>query len=422
MVQSKPYDYRIDVWALGCVLYHLTNLEPPFLGENLISLGYNIVNKSPKPLNSIYSIKLANFIMRLLEKNPGKRPKINELLIEFDPMNRRNIKEDKLEKKGKIEITNEKEYLILKRNILEEKSTKYRKFHEKYKKINKIPLEEPLSEIKDENIKKNSNNEKKIENFQNKQVFNNNFINSPEILKNKEKNTEKKQIQDPPLRQNFIQDTFLAQNLIQDLSLAQKPMQDPPSFVKDSGQEVSLAKDQIQYKSDPNFRKNMKPHVIFELKNAKNINNFGFFSKNIQNSRIRPMSANFKPKFKTAESFYPLIKQIKQQNLAEMPQNIESNYEKDKKIEETEKKEFDSKSSRPKSAMLPFSRQFRENIVNIPKLIEEVGDNFSNIEKESEEIKKYQENLNLLGLKRPKTAIFRGETKEKRKLTIYDLF
>lgn len=39
LVLNKPYDSKIDVWALGCVLYHLANLETPFLGENLISLG-----------------------------------------------------------------------------------------------------------------------------------------------------------------------------------------------------------------------------------------------------------------------------------------------------------------------------------------------------------------------------------------------
>lgn len=33
-------------------------LEPPFQGENLIALGFNIVNKFPKPLPSIYSPKL----------------------------------------------------------------------------------------------------------------------------------------------------------------------------------------------------------------------------------------------------------------------------------------------------------------------------------------------------------------------------
>jgi len=42
-----PYDTKVDVWSLGCVLYHLTCLTSPFMAENLISLGFNIVNKTP---------------------------------------------------------------------------------------------------------------------------------------------------------------------------------------------------------------------------------------------------------------------------------------------------------------------------------------------------------------------------------------
>ena len=34
LVKQKPYDYKVDIWALGCVLYHLACLSPPFYGEN----------------------------------------------------------------------------------------------------------------------------------------------------------------------------------------------------------------------------------------------------------------------------------------------------------------------------------------------------------------------------------------------------
>lgn len=58
LVQHLPYDFKViieltwkvDIWAFGCVIFHLAALEPPFIGENLINLGYNIVNKPPKPL------------------------------------------------------------------------------------------------------------------------------------------------------------------------------------------------------------------------------------------------------------------------------------------------------------------------------------------------------------------------------------
>ena len=55
LVQHHPYDYKVDIWALGCVIFHMAALEPPFHGDNLISLGYNIVNKAPKGLPPQYS-------------------------------------------------------------------------------------------------------------------------------------------------------------------------------------------------------------------------------------------------------------------------------------------------------------------------------------------------------------------------------
>jgi NIMA (never in mitosis gene a)-related kinase len=60
---------KVDIWALGCVLYHLTALEPPFYGDNLITLGYNIVHKSPK--------------LKFLEKSPSARPKLSDALSQF---------------------------------------------------------------------------------------------------------------------------------------------------------------------------------------------------------------------------------------------------------------------------------------------------------------------------------------------------
>ncbi len=72
--------FKVDIWALGCVLYHLTALEPPFYGDNLITLGYNIVHKSPKALPSSYSPKLSALVLKFLEKSPSSRPKLSDVM------------------------------------------------------------------------------------------------------------------------------------------------------------------------------------------------------------------------------------------------------------------------------------------------------------------------------------------------------
>lgn len=79
IIKLKPYDYKVDIWGLGCVLHHLVCLEPPFYGENLIMLGYNILHKQPKKPPFIYSEKLSNFIFSLLNKNVLGRPNIKQV-------------------------------------------------------------------------------------------------------------------------------------------------------------------------------------------------------------------------------------------------------------------------------------------------------------------------------------------------------
>jgi len=79
LVKQLPYDFKVDIWALGCVIYHLAALEPPFMGDNLITLGYNIVHKNPKALPDSYTNKLTMLINKFLEKNPSSRPKISDM-------------------------------------------------------------------------------------------------------------------------------------------------------------------------------------------------------------------------------------------------------------------------------------------------------------------------------------------------------
>jgi serine/threonine protein kinase len=79
LVKQKPYDYKIDVWAMGCILYQMCAMKSPFHGENLISLGYNIVHHAPEAIPTKYSPELIEFIMKLLEKNPSIRPSSSEV-------------------------------------------------------------------------------------------------------------------------------------------------------------------------------------------------------------------------------------------------------------------------------------------------------------------------------------------------------
>ena len=80
LVKQQPYDYKVDIWAAGCVLYHMACMEPPFAGENLIVLGNNIVNGKPKMLPAVFSTLLHRFIDKLMTKKASERPSAREMV------------------------------------------------------------------------------------------------------------------------------------------------------------------------------------------------------------------------------------------------------------------------------------------------------------------------------------------------------
>ena len=80
LVKKEKYDYKIDIWSLGCSLYHLAKTVPPFTDENLIKLGNSIINDQPSNLPICYSNELYDFILRLLFKNKDQRPSAMEAL------------------------------------------------------------------------------------------------------------------------------------------------------------------------------------------------------------------------------------------------------------------------------------------------------------------------------------------------------
>jgi serine/threonine protein kinase len=46
IIQQEQYTEKADVWSLGCVLYHMMALRPPFDGTNPLSVASRIVEGS----------------------------------------------------------------------------------------------------------------------------------------------------------------------------------------------------------------------------------------------------------------------------------------------------------------------------------------------------------------------------------------
>ena len=78
--QDKPYDKRSDIWSLGCIIYEMCSLNPPFRAANMDGL-YKVVLSGMYPkLPQHYSAELASIVRQLLQVNSARRPSCDEIL------------------------------------------------------------------------------------------------------------------------------------------------------------------------------------------------------------------------------------------------------------------------------------------------------------------------------------------------------
>lgn len=77
---DAPYDYKCDIWSIGCIVYEMCTFKPPFRGTSLISLHQNIKKGVYDPIPKIYSSELRKIISFMLQVNPSERKSCEELL------------------------------------------------------------------------------------------------------------------------------------------------------------------------------------------------------------------------------------------------------------------------------------------------------------------------------------------------------
>ena len=77
---EKPYNYKCDIWSIGCIIYEIASLTLPFKGDNINSLYENTLSKKIKPIPDFYSEDLKKIINYMLIYDPSKRPSTDLLL------------------------------------------------------------------------------------------------------------------------------------------------------------------------------------------------------------------------------------------------------------------------------------------------------------------------------------------------------
>ena len=93
--RDEPYSYKSDLWSIGCVIYELCNLKPPFKGKDLDELFLNVCKGKPERIYNTYSDDLWKMIQMLLEVDVKKRCDCNKFLN--NPLIVRKMKELKNE-------------------------------------------------------------------------------------------------------------------------------------------------------------------------------------------------------------------------------------------------------------------------------------------------------------------------------------
>ncbi|XP_076787467.1 serine/threonine-protein kinase Nek4 isoform X3 [Arvicanthis niloticus] len=80
LFSNKPYNYKSDVWALGCCVYEMATLKHAFNAKDMNSLVYRIIEGKLPPMPKVYSTELAELIRTMLSRRPEERPSVRSIL------------------------------------------------------------------------------------------------------------------------------------------------------------------------------------------------------------------------------------------------------------------------------------------------------------------------------------------------------
>ncbi len=79
-INESEYNEKSDIWSLGCIIYEMACLHPPFQAENSLSLALKIKQGQFSRIPPRYTEELMRSIKWMLQVEPTQRPSVEELL------------------------------------------------------------------------------------------------------------------------------------------------------------------------------------------------------------------------------------------------------------------------------------------------------------------------------------------------------
>ena len=171
--RDEPYSYKSDLWSIGCVIYELCALRPPFKGKDLDELYANVCKGNIERISHIYSDDLWKMILMLLQVDVRKRADCKAFLDSKLIMKKINeMKENNSECKDLEKNKNSFSGTLLKTI--------------KFKDYKDIKSQLPTKKNYDININEINSNSFR-ENYRDEKFFNNNYLNKNFCINNNNK-------------------------------------------------------------------------------------------------------------------------------------------------------------------------------------------------------------------------------------------